>query len=340
MDLRSIINTDAPSTVKPAQETRAHESTRTYGSPTAAAPPVLPPAQPSYLSRPAPPTELRFANAPPAHDSTTRSPYTSGSPSSALSGGQFPFPARSPGYAAVPGSAHAYARTSPTAGVPPIQTTPHAYAHHSAQSLSPAPTSGGGYQYGPAPYPPHPIHASPTISTMTSPTPQTSQDSPTSAHSHHHHYPASYYSHPSQPATPLGPPTGYPYSATPYRPDMSQTSHQSPRDSAHPTAQQSYPSMVPPPQTVSEVRPAEAASIDPTCRGGEYAAQRERERSLSVSPKTMLPDPSRRHSQQESQWNGQVTPAKRKQAPESESEHGELILSFGNSVVVTNDICR
>ncbi|KAI9885437.1 MAG: hypothetical protein M1823_002743 [Watsoniomyces obsoletus] len=331
MDLRSIINTDAPSTVKPSQETRAHESTRTYGSPTAAAPPVLPPTQQpsSYLSRHAPPTptDLRFANPSSAHDQL-RSPYTSGSPSSALSGGgQFPFPARSPGYGPVPGSAaHAYARASPMAGVPPIQTTPHAYAHHSAQSVSPA--SGGGYQYGTAQYPPHPIHASPTISTMTSPTPQTSQDSPTSAHSHHHHYPASYYSHPSQPATPLGPPTGYPYSATPYRPEMSQTSNQSPRDSAGPShisaqqQQHSYPSMVPP-QAASEVRPSEpAGATDQTRRGGEYAAQRERERSLSVSPKTMLPDPSRRQSQQDLQGNGQVVPAKRKQPYEGDNEHG------------------
>ena len=57
----------------------------------------------------------------------------------------------------------------------------------------------------------------------------------------------------------------------------------------------------------------------------DYVAQRTRERSLSVSPKTKLPD-STTHQEAvpDDRWNNQVTPAKRKLEPIAEAERREM----------------
>jgi hypothetical protein len=348
MDLRQIINTEAGGSSAPKQQTPVtpvqtappQQSFKDYNQPHASPgkapsqdygpPPHASYASPTtyqtgYPGRPnAPPLQPVSQNdlrSPASSHYSAQSPYRN-TPSSSVSGGQYPFPqnpapqspAQQPQYPPnfsqrdsypsggnpVPHLQHqnSYGQSAPVPQTPPIGTSgsSHSYVQHrrsqSGQSIS-TPTSTQSQLQQP---PSHP------------------HDSPASVHS----YPTSqlHNSHPSQPGTPLGPPIaiprqhsgGFAQPASPYQqraaPAVPAPSYQQhyPPTQASPVQSQ--------PASVSR-QPSTASSYDTHRR-----SQSERERSLSVSPKTRLPSQTRSIDIAMGSIpdieNGSATPAKRR----------------------------
>ncbi|KAG0645600.1 mRNA 5 -triphosphatase [Hyphodiscus hymeniophilus] len=346
MDLRSIINNEAGENSSSKQTAPAtpiqaspQQGFREYSYPSQVSPGKPPshdysgPQHPtgsyaspssypaSYPGRPPPPPPPPIQAPPqndlrsPAGSYTAQSPYRQ-TPTSSMSGGQYPFPQavqtpQSPAqqYQYPP----SYRRDSYSQSNHP---PPHLQHHNSQSQASPAPqTPPIGMPGQPHPYLQHQrSQSSISISTPTSAQSQQQyfnqypQDSPISTT----HFPPSQISQNqlqhSQPGTPLGPPTsqrqtsgGFTHPTSPY---------QQRGISQGPFA--NYPSPAPPPpssiprlpSTPSAYGSQRTSTSEPQRR-----SQSERERSLSVSPKTRLPSQppgGLSHIRQQSPYNSSV----------------------------------
>ena len=300
MDLRSIINAEASSSSQSrAQSATVRQSPQEDGISQNS---YVPPSHAGFQSRPAQPPPLQ----PPAQGDfrspggsssyiTAHSPY-SHTPTSSLSGNQYPFP---PNHAQSGGHTQQLhqppQRDHPTPGTRPGQVF---YGPPLPSPYTPSTTTpGSSYGYSQE-------HRSQSFHSVTTPTsaqsqaPHTHRGSPLSAGSQTQPFNIYSHHHQSQPGTPLGPPSSYPRA----RPSLHQehsgsfehhrsqsgssisalhSQVQSPIAEAHGRVIASpttfHPSQIPP-------------------GGQDYLADRERERSLSVSPKTMLPSQTRQNS--------------------------------------------
>ncbi len=332
MDLRSIINSDTssatqtsraqpiqPSPVK-QNSIEPHQGYHNSYVPSASHPG-------GYQHRPAPPPPLqppgpndfRSPGGSSSYHSSAQSPYQK-TPSSSLSGGQYPFPQHPPQSPAQGSHAQAYPSITPT-GQHPQQ----AYAYPSHSPYTPSATTPGGSHHYPQQHPSHSSHSSPTPSSAHSQGTYTHRESPLSAGPPSFSQPQRLQH--SQPGTPLGPPierqrasagvlreerilSNNHHIETPIAPGYLQTN-------ARPPSQ-----ILPKGPEPSEISPTKYNHIQPMLSDRErnvrgYLTERDRERSLSVSPKTKIPSQPKqetaenRHNRQET-WSGQVTPAKRK----------------------------
>lgn len=338
MDLRSIINPDAPSGPRPSS------TVPSYGSPDRSSPgqqiprsyesrspgqgsfhvkPIPPPLQPP------PPHDFRSASASSSFHSS-QSPHQYISPSSSLGGNPYPYTQHSPGY----GPAHGQRPE-----VVPLQdkAVPNLTAYitqfQAAQSVrsSTSPTNlegTHGYEQQHVAVP----RASPTLSSGGGQSPSTYHNS--SAAFQPHPYPQSRPYHQSQPTTPLGPPVVHPQPQTAYRSEQSNPYQNSPSSATNAYGTFARDTTLPTMAQASHSDSREPRSAGPSDKFNgvddgipraerEYAAHIERERSLSVSPKTKIRRPE---SIYQDKWSGQVTPAKRKQTHEVADVAGEVHL--------------
>lgn len=341
MDLRSIINTDTSTVIKSSKSAPSYEPSG-KSSPVRLAPRVYEspsPGRGSYQTRPAPPplqpsasNDFRSTSGPSSFHSS-QSPYRYASPPSSLSGGSYHHPLHSPGYS----STHIqHPDTTPTKEkpVPSLSVGYIAQVTHGSQPVQSPIAIEGGHSFD-QPYNAHP-HTSPTLSSGRGPTPNTYHNNSTSSFQPQPYPHRQPHPHQSQPSTPIGPPPAYSQSSPTYRPEQT-TAYRSPTGPSSDSygtfaREQSYPSM-PQPSRVdtrashSSDRRDSFRSVDEghSRSEREYLAERQRERSLSVSPKTKVPGQQPRlDSAYADKWSGQVIPAKRKQDHETEHESGQL----------------
>lgn len=223
---------------------------------------------------------------------------------------------------------------SPSRGHPPPQyaqreghsasaaPSNHSFGHSTPLSQTPTsstPGSAGAYSNFPRPTSSHSI---PTPSSAQHPPAffrESPQPSNTQIRNLSQSQPGPQYM--SQPGTPLGPPSSYPRSSfNPLR--ESPGTHDRQRNRSGGSYGQPQ-SATPSPATASSPQNYRDQRSQSSMHG--YPTPREREKSLSVSPKTRLPslpsverrDPLEVPFNQAPQWSGYVTPAKRKAEPES-----------------------
>jgi len=326
MDLRSIINADASG----ASQSRAPPS---HSSPVKQSPHEyeinqsghVPPTgyHGGFQTRPAQPPPLQ----PPAHGEfrspgglssyiTAQSPY-SHSPTSSLSGTQYPFPQNAAQSPAQSQQLHQPQRDSYTANtksshLPYSQPSPSVYTPS-------ATTSGSSHGYSPNQRS-HSTHSATTPTSAQSQPPRTHRESPLSASSQHHPYHIYSHQHHSQPGTPLGPPSSYHRSRQSLHQEHSGSlEHQRSQSGGSLNAHQSQ-TQSPTVEALGGVlaSPTSYHPSQPPLAGQEYLADRERERSLSVSPKTRLPSQTRQESMEGrhggyNTWAEQIMPAKQRQ---------------------------
>lgn len=348
MDLRSIINSDISSAPQTSREPSAYDppvnsiadrrSTRNYESPVS-------PIQTGPHSRPPPPADFRSPGAASGY-AAPHSPYQASSPTSALAGGQYSFPALSSSYSTGQGRYHAVSRDSPSIMVPSNQTSQLLYGPPSAtSSASPVPTSANSHHHN-QPYTPYQTQQSPTLaSPPIGQAPHLNHESPRSFHSHSYAHPHSFSSHPSQPSTPLAPPSAYiptpkayppgPSTSWSHQPHMSASTSGTPNtvtQDVYSTSKSTYPKDADKGTDEANGHGSSHASDAAQASGGsQHYLQVERHRSLSLSPKTKMPDSDRPDGVEEDKWNGQVTPAKRKHLHASDDEQSkDEPSSFGN----------
>ncbi|KAI9674872.1 MAG: mRNA-capping enzyme subunit beta [Trizodia sp. TS-e1964] len=289
------------------------------------------PAQGQYHTRPVPPplmppsqADFRSPGLSSQHTSA-HSPYAH-TPSSSGSGGQYPFPKHPPPPS--PGSQGQYQSAfprdsfsaSPISHNPPHlgygQPSPISYnasaaAHNAAQSLLPK-------------------HQSPSLQSTPTQTPTSAQSqtafhrgSPTLTGAPSYPRPQLHQrqqSHNSQPATPLGPPVSFSRPAIPPHRE-GQPAYSNDLQGSQPGS--SYPAQAHfaagPPHPPAPLIPNIAGTVskfhEPSTPAGhgsrserEYVSERERERSISVSPKTL---PSKSYKENVGE---QATPIKRKKS--------------------------
>lgn len=318
MDLRSIINAEASS----SSQSRAHsatvkQSTQENGISQNS---YLPPTHAGFQSRPAqppplqPPTQADFRS-PGGFSSyvAAHSPY-SHTPTSSLSGTQYPFPQN---------SAHSGGHTQ------------QLHQHPQRDSSTPG-TKSGQLPYGqplPSPYTPSTTtpgssygysqeHRSQSIHSVTTPTsaqsqaPITHRGSPLSAGSQGQQFSIFPHHHHSQPGTPLGPPSSYHRS----RPSLHQEHsgsfehHRSQSGSSISALHSQVQSPIAEVYGRVTASPTTFHQSQIPLAGQDYLADRERERSLSVSPKTMLPSQTRQDSMESrpggfNTWKEQILPS-------------------------------
>ena len=300
MDLRSIINAEASSnaqarghsaTVKQSsQETGSNQSN--YVLPAhigfqprpAQPPPLQPPPQDDFRS---PGGSLSYI--------TAHSPY-SHTPTSSLSGNQYPFP-QNP---AQSGGHHQQLHQHPQRDGPPSSAKPGQlpYGQPLPSPYTPSTaTPGSSYGYSQEQRS-QSIHSVTTPTSAQSQVPHTYGGSPLSAGSQNQHFGNYPLHHQSQPGTPLGPPSSYHRSRPSFHQEhsLSFEHHRSQSGSSisalHSQGQspiaESHGRVIASPTTF---QPSQTA-----LGGQDYLADRDRERSLSVSPKTMLPSQRRQSS--------------------------------------------
>ena len=225
----------------------------------------------------------------------SHSPY-SNTPTTSLSGTQYPFPQN-----AIQATAQSQQLHQPSqrdgytpgtkSGLPPY--------HQSSPSLvMPAaitPGSSHGYSQD---LRSQSIHSVSTPTSAQSQPPYTHRDSPLSASSQQHSFNTFTHHHQSQPGTPLGPPPSYHRSRPSLHHERSASfEHQRSQSGSSVPALQSQVSS---PMTEVHPRVTESPTTyypsQPALGSQEYLADRERERSLSVSPKTRLPSQTRQES--------------------------------------------
>lgn len=317
MDIRSIIDTDdappprkrsAPGSgiqdyrSRPAGYPNPHEvQTPTYQERRDGRPP-----QPSPLQTPG---HSDYGANGPSH-SAVRSPYQQ-TPPSGLNSGQY-IPPQIPSQSPVHGPQYSQRENNSSSSAPvnrsfgpstPLSQTPttstpgsaHGYSNLGRPSSSHSvPTPNSGQQ------PPSYFRDSPQATHTQSRTLSQSQTGP------------QYMSQPSQPSTPLGPPSTFVRSNFSLRresPGSYNREQPLPGGTyAQPQAASPSPATAGSPQSYG-VRHSQSMSHEPI-------NLHERERSLSVSPKTRLPSlpslDSEMNSADAGTWNEQVTPAKRK----------------------------
>lgn len=319
MDLKSLIN-DAPPPEKKASHAASPQAQRPNGSVHAAPIPPSPAAngQPSSVGY----TGYNSAQNTPLHPPPSLAHHQSQGLTplqtpSHIPGGQYPFPQQSPGSAIHTPQYPSYA--PPSATTPGPRPPSHGYTYPPQAQVSPityqAPASAHHLQH-------HPTSSlSPTPPSHHSQTPHSMRQSPLSAI--HPPPPAYQHSQHSQPSTPLGPPPLHyqrtsahsshtdlnsPYHSrtlsatsnsnhTPYpiQQQLQQQEQQQQLIGAQQGSPQHHPSignLLDSPSSYPALR-----------RTSDYLAQVERERSLSVSPKTKVtprpPSLGSRHSSQE-----------------------------------------
>lgn len=319
MDLRSIINAEASSSSK----SRAHSATvkqssqengisqNNYVTPTHAGfqsrPPQPPPLQP--------PIQGGFRS--PGGSSpyiTAHSPYSQ-TPTSSLGGNQYPFPQNTAQSGGPSQQLHQPSHRDGSAPGTKAGQLPYGQPLSSPYTPSTA-TPGSSYGYSQE-------HRSQSIHSVTTPTsaqsqaPHTHRGSPLSAGSQSQQFSVYPHHHHSQPGTPLGPPSSFPRS----RPSLHQEhsgSFEHHRTQSGSSISALHCQLQSP---IAEIHGRVTAS--PTTfhqsqipsAGQDYLADRERERSLSVSPKTMLPSQTRQNSMEDrpvgyNTWKEQIVPAK------------------------------
>ena len=335
MDLRSIINSDSSNAPPPrAALNREPSSNQTHHYlqqghqvPYHAPLPAYPggrhdtrPPQPPPL-QPPPHRDIRSPTGSLSHQST-QSPYTN-TPTSSLSGTQYPFPHHVNQSSAQGSQAAAYypQRDRTTTIVAPGTQN---YGQPSPSILTPtATTPGSSYGYSQHQRP-QSSHSSMTPISAQSHVQNFPRDGPHAIQTHMINqlprYSGQHYQ--SQPGTPLGPPPiiGRP-SPSLHREGSSSYSYdhqrtQSGSSYGHPQGAIPSPIIEAPGPLASS--PTSYDHRQPPSRRRSYLTDEDRERSLSVSPKTRLPSQTRVEPYEVTQehsriWtNGQVTPAKRK----------------------------
>lgn len=326
MDLRSIINADASSASRsqapPSHSYPIKQSPQEYDinqsdyvSPKAYHGGLYArPAQPPPLQ---PPVHGDFRS--PGHSSshmTAQSPH-SYTPTSSLSGNQYPFPLN---------TMQSASQSQPLQHYPqrdnhtPSTKSSQPYRHPSPSlhtSSTTTPGSSHGYSQNQRS---HSTHSTTTPTSAQSQAPHNHRESPLSASSQTHPYHLYPHQHHSQPGTPLGPPSSYHRS----RPSLHQEhsgsfEHQRSQSGGSLTTVQS--------QGQSPIADGQGRiAASPTCyhlsqpplASQEYLTDQERERSLSVSPKTKLPSQTRQDSMESRQggyntWGERVLPANQMQ---------------------------
>ncbi|KAI9796754.1 MAG: mRNA-capping enzyme subunit beta [Piccolia ochrophora] len=333
MDLKSIINNDASNSARPPSRSPLQDGPyrqTPYESPQTAAV-GLSEYQRSYQSKPVPPPiqppsqgEFRSPATSASHYSA-QSPHQYSPPSASTGAGQYPFPqhpaTQSPGQVQ---HQRAYFSREVQSSRPSSSHAPQAaYGHPTPSPYTPSSSTPGAPHH----YQHHPISQGSTPSSAHSQTTHHFVQSPTTGSPHSH--PPNYHSFHSQPGTPLGPPPAHIRSAAGVqREPQSPYEHQRHQSggSYGPPQQVPIVSPTPPSPHTAEKSGSIYGSHPLQARGGddlrsesEYLAQRERERSISISPKTTLPR-SRSDVAPSGSWNSKMSPAKRK-FEESSVEH-------------------
>ena len=336
MDLRSIINDEGgrPSQKQAAPVTPIHahppqQTYRDYGHPSHASPSkhpsqdygVHPPSNPAYSPKsfpgqyqgrpsqpppiqPSPQTVLQS----PIRSYSAQSPYQH-TPSSTVSGGQYPFP---PSHHQTPQSPaqhnpyppsfqqrESYPQTTPSAHHPPIPShtqpspvpqtppigmpgAPQNYLQHQRSQSSVSTSTPTSVHSQPPSYNQHAPHDSPIISSHYPPHP--------AQHARHQ-------SQASQPGTPLGPPLnqrqpsgGFTQPNSPYQQRGIQPGSISQYQTSPAPIAQRLPST---PNPYDTARSSLSEQQQQQQQQQHRRSQSERERSLSVSPKTRVPSQSR-----------------------------------------------
>lgn len=334
MDLRSIINTDSnsnpPPRLRPSQDSPVKRGYHTYKAQLQSAydgssstfhddprpnprPPQPPPLQPPghrELQSPSGSYSQRSA----------QSPYQN-TPTSSLSGSQYPFP-QAPHYQGQnhPGYGHPFQQREQHTTI--TTTGGQSYGQPSPSVLTPTSTTPGS-AYAPQQYHrPHSSHSAATPTSAQSHIQNFPRESPHALHIQVnpplHAYPAQHYQ--SQPGNPLGPPPpiGRP-SPVQHRESSGPALHEyrSQSGSSYSSHQISGPSPTTEISTAVLASPAAYNTRQPPSRGQSYRSEEDRERSLSVSPKTRLPSQTKLEQMEvtpeaDRRWSGGVTPAKRK----------------------------
>ncbi|MCJ1400541.1 mRNA-capping enzyme subunit beta [Xylographa trunciseda] len=334
MDLRSIINSDSttnqPPPPRPSSQFESpvkqlytnHQSPyrASYDGPLpghSEARPNQRAPQPPPLQ---PPTQrdLQSPNGP-QFQRSAQSPYH-GIPTPTGGGGQYPFPQPSSHGQALPTHGAPYHQREQTTAI--LASNTQNYGQPSPSVLTPTSTTPGSSY----PYPqfqrPQSSHSSVTPTSAQSHAQHFSKESPRLVRTQVNAPVQPYHNqqYQSQPSTPLGPPpsTGRP----------SPVLH---RDSSGPYPYENYRShsvssyghaYVPLPSPTAETptvlaSPASYSTRQPPSRSRSYMTDEDRERSLSVSPKTRLPSQTKVDATEvtpgiDRYWSGGVTPAKRK----------------------------
>jgi len=319
MDLRSIINAEASSN----SQSRTYSATVKQSSQEdgISQNSYVPPTHAGFHSRPAqppplqPPTQGNFRS-PGGSTSyiTALSPHSQ-TLTSSLSGNQYPFPQNSAQSGGPSQQLHQPPhRDGSASGTKPGQ---HPYCPPLPSPYTPSTTTpGSSYGYSQE-------HRSQSVHSVTTPTSAQSQarhthrGSPLSAGSQSQQFGIYPHHHQSQPGTPLGPPSSYPRS----RPSLHQEHsgsfehHRSQSGSSMSALHSQVQSPVAETHGKVTASPTTFHQSQMPLAGQGYLADRERERSLSVSPKTMLPSQTRQNSMEGrpvvfNTWNEQITPAK------------------------------
>lgn len=262
------------------------------------------PPQPSPLQTPG--HSDYWANGP-SH-SAVRSPYQQ-MPPSGLNSGQYP-PSQMPSQSPVHGPQYTQRDNYPSSGAPinrsfgsstPLSQTPTTSTPGSAHGLN---NLGR----------PSSSHSIPTPNSAQQP-PSYFRESPQASHTQLRSLSQSHTGpqYMSQPSTPLGPPSTFPRSNFSLRRESSGSYN---REQSLPGGTYGQPQAASPAPAIAG-SPRNYNVRHPQSLSHEPINSRERERSLSVSPKTRLPslpslNSSEMLSSQINTWNGQVTPAKRK----------------------------
>ena len=336
MDLKSIINTDSTHTAPPRQSSvqelssnqnfqyqhhrqQQQQSHSPYEAPTyqGVRHDIRPP-QPPPLQHP-PHHDVRSPTRSMSHQSI-QSPYAN-TPTSSLNGNQFPFPhpsSQNTVQGAQGGPLYTQRDRTTTVVVPGSQT----YGQPSPALLTPTATTPGsnyGYQQ---PQRPQSSHSSMTPTSAQSHIQNFPRDSPHSTHTNPSTQPPRYSGqhYQSQPGTPLGPPPaiGRPSpslhreGSLPYPYDH----HRSQSGSSYVHLQGTVPSPIAEAPGPIASSPVAYNPRQTPVRNRSYRTDEERERSLSVSPKTRLPsqtkqesfDPIQDHSRR---WSEHMTSVRR-----------------------------
>ncbi|KAH0538269.1 hypothetical protein FGG08_005140 [Glutinoglossum americanum] len=366
MDLRSIINADsstAPPPAHPPPPSQFHPPQQQPQAPPPAdyvrgnqGPYISPssassyqgfqgkPAQPPPLQ---PPSQTDFRSPTGSSYHSAQSPYQH-TPTSSLSGGQYPFPQpqqhpppQSPvgqGQYPPPYPQRDNYSSTPISG----QSQHHYYPHPSPSPYTPSAATPGSAHPLPQQQRSHSSYSTTAPTSTQVPTPYTRRESPTLAGSHTYPQPQVQQQHQhSQPGTPLGPPL--PHTRTPsgsQREQHSPYGHQRNQSGgsygATPQNQPGSPTPHIPQGTARATGTptghglAQSPLSDQERGGREYIAARERERSVSVSPKTMVPGQPRPDDAEskyidQARFNRQVTPAKRKVEDTAFERNGRAI---------------
>lgn len=332
MDIRSIISTNspAPAQARPVKQAR-QQPDRTFqntfeipptprnaqgGTRPPPPPPLQPPSQPqSHIELPSP-SLSSYASA--------QSPYQQ-TPSSTLSGGQYPFPQapnHSPGhgfkpspYAQQEGHTGLAGGYGPSPSLPSTPLTiapenPHPYPHQQRQNSIQSLTT--------------PTSAQSQLSSFSKMSPQTLQSQVRALSQSH-----STQQYHSQPGTPLGPPPSYVRPTPNIHKEQSGSfeHHRSHSGSSHGYQQVLATSPRTDPPGAPADSPREYESRRPQHNIHHFPNSGDRERTLSVSPKTKLPaQPHGKHVpvplQTTQTWDAQVIPAKRKLGEETSGDRG------------------